>query len=789
LTTSTRTVLLLGLSLLVALVPFQAAQAQSLPGSAVGAVRPVPGHLVRRLAGANPSAPVDSGRTLQIAISLNPRNAGQLATLVAGQADPRSPQYRHFLSRQAVTDAFGPSQADADAVSGYLLAEGFQNVSVSTNRMLVHGTATVETVQRAFQVQLGEFLLDGKSVFAPLNEPSVPQGYATLVHAIYGLDNVPRFHPELTRSAARPAVGNGPAGGYTPGQLRTAYDANTLLNAANGSGQTVAVVEFDNYNAADVAAYASGYGLGVPSIRNVSIDGGPSGMGSGALEAELDMEVLAALAPAASQVAYLAPNSLQGELDMYNQIVSDDTAAVVSSSWGECEPFVSTLEQQDMNAILSQAAAQGQAIYSASGDSGAYDCGYSGPGSSLAVDFPSSNPNVVSVGGTTLSLASDGSYSSETAWGCSSCGTGGGGGLSALYARPSYQSGTGVINGYTNGARQVPDVSADADPETGYSVYCTVLAAGCPAAGGWMAVGGTSAAAPLWAALTTDWNQYAEAHGRSSVGSASTLLYQLFNTTQQHTAYHDVSAGNNLYYAAGSGYDLATGIGTPDAWNIAQDLTYVPPLASTSTVISCGPATVTAGNNTTCTATVTDTSSTPSSVTGTVTWSSSSGAASPPTCTLVPLTSTSASCSMSLQTSSAGTQTVNAAYSADAAHLASNGSFVLAVQAPTPQCSPRPPVSVILSPNAGSLQVTVAATGTANTLRSIQFGSAANGTIDAGSVSSSPGNFSWNLTSGPTQVSFTIHRSTAGSATTVALTVVDGCGSWQTFVGGGLSAF
>src|SRR5207248_66408 len=146
-------------------------------------------------------------------------------------------------------------------------------------------SGTVEVIERAFSVQLAYFDFAGGRVIAPVNEPSVPVGYANVVHAIYGLDTVPRLHPNLSRSPSRPSVGSGPGGGYTPSELRSAYDFGPLLASANGSGQTVALVEFDSFQPSDVAQYAAQFGLGATAVSSVVVDGGPPGIGDGALEA------------------------------------------------------------------------------------------------------------------------------------------------------------------------------------------------------------------------------------------------------------------------------------------------------------------------------------------------------------------------------------------------------------------------------------------------------------------------------------------------------------------------
>src|SRR6185437_354772 len=267
--------------------------------------------------------------------------------------------------------------------------------------------------------------------------------------------------------------------------------------------------------------------------------------GSGAIEVELDMEVISAIAPGATQKIYIGPNSTTGVNDTYNKIVTDDLAPVTSISWGECESSSGTSELAALDNIFVQGAAQGQTFFSAAGDSGAYDCGTS----TLAVDSPADVPNVVGVGGTALTLGSGSAYSSESVWssGSGSSGEGGGGGYSTYFSKPAYQTGTGVNS---NTYRHVPDVSADADPNTGYAVYCTVTSAGCSSSSAWIEVGGTSAAAPLWAGVSADLNQYLSANGKPVLGNVNAKLYSLFNTTQTYTAYHDVTTGSNLYYSA-----------------------------------------------------------------------------------------------------------------------------------------------------------------------------------------------------------------------------------------------
>jgi subtilase family serine protease len=520
----------------------------------------IPGHMVPALRNHSPLHATMGNRQLQLSISLNLRNQAQLHTLLQEQNDPHSSLYHQYLSPQQFVSMFSPSEASVTQVVDYLQSQGLHVSSVAPNRLLIDASGSVTTVEKAFAVTLAEYSLNGRTVYAPTNEPSVPANLAGLLLNISGLDDVAQYHQWTSLAPAA-----GPGGGYTPTDLRTAYDMNSLISSANGSGQTVAIFELDGYKASDVNTYLSQYGLGSANYSNVLVDGATNTAGAGAIEVELDMEVVSAIAPGAAQKIYIGPNSTTGVNDTYNKIVTDNIAKVVSTSWGLCEANSGNSELSALDNIFQQGAAQGQSFFAAAGDSGAYDCGTS----SLAVDSPADDPYVVGVGGTNLQLGSGSSYGSESVWSDPANSAGGGGGYSSYFSKPSYQTGPGVDS---NTMRHVPDVSADADPNTGYSVYCTVSAAGCSSgSAGWIVVGGTSAAAPLWAGVAADTNAYLASQGKSGLGNVNAKLYTLFNTSQSFTAYHDITTGNNLYYNAGPGYDVASGIGSPDAWNFARD--------------------------------------------------------------------------------------------------------------------------------------------------------------------------------------------------------------------------
>ena len=531
-------------------------------------------------------------KVLHLSISLTPRNQDALDTLLLEQSNPASPLYHHYLTPSEFKSHFGPTTATIMNVVSYLQSQHLNVTSISPNNLAIKATGTVGTTEKAFLISMNNYALNGRVVFATTLNPSVPDALVPAIQNISGLDDVAVYkHSVLTvpqTKMMRHSSHTGPGGGYTPSELRTAYDVNALTNAgATGAGQTAAIFELDGYNPSDINTYLSHYNLGTSKYSNVLLDGATNTPGSGAVEVTLDMEVVSALAPNALQRIYIGPNSTTGVNDLYGRIVTDNTAKVVSTSWGQCEANSGSAEMTTLNNIFRQGAAQGQSFFAASGDAGAYDCG----NGTLSVDSPANEPNVVGVGGTNLSIGNGGTYGSEAGWFNTSQKAGGGGGISSFFTRPAYQNGPNLTS--TN--RMVPDVSADADPASGYSIFCSGASDYC---NGWAVIGGTSAAAPLWAGIAVDINQYLLAQGKSPLGNVNAALYTLYNTPQPYAAYHDVTTGQNLYYRATTGYDTATGIGTPDSWNIARDLAGVTagsptPTATPTSVVAPTPSATT----------------------------------------------------------------------------------------------------------------------------------------------------------------------------------------------------
>ena len=507
----------------------------------------------------------DPYRQLTIGVNLALRNEAQLETIIAQVSDRKSPNYGHYLTPDQFAATYGPTQSQVQQVVDHLRASGLTVGSVSSNRTIVEATGPVSAVEATFGVTISDWhdREQKRDFFGNDTEATLPAAIASYVVGVAGLNN----HYPLHRLGPGPRVGGGPVGGYTPNELKKAYDVTPLATAGyNGSGQKLGLFELDGFRQSNITAYDTQYGLVSPAPAKVVVSGGPSPpLGGGEIEVELDIEVMHAIAPASPITVWEGPNSDPGANATYNAMVTSNTTKSNSTSWGICEPFTTTAEMTTLDNIFKQGAAQGQSFFAASGDYGAYDCG----DNRLTVDSPANDPYMTGTGGTNLTLNADSTYKAESAWSNPNTfpATGSGGGLSGYFARPSWQTGPGVPNTYSNGKRQVPDVALDADPQTGYSVYVTYQGVT-----GWNVVGGTSAAAPAWAAFTGVYNQYAAAYNKPNLGYANPTLYSTGSFAQAYPPYHDISTGDNLYYPTTANWDYPTGWGSFDANNLARDV-------------------------------------------------------------------------------------------------------------------------------------------------------------------------------------------------------------------------
>lgn len=346
---------------------------------------------------------------------------------------------------------------------------------------------------------------------------------------------------------------------YTPQQIQTAYDFNPLYQQGiDGSGQTVALLEIDRYFPADMQTFDTAYNLPAPSVKEYYVDGQGFSLGANP-ETMLDVEWLHALAPgAAIQVYYLDNNQSmsgiwQSTVDALHQAAANG-ANTVSVSLGACKAGRATTQVQAAFAALAQ---QGVSIFVASGDSGAYNGSKKQCGSSykIGVAYPSGDPSVVSVGGTTLHLNADSSIAHETAWSLS------GGGKIKILSRPFWQVAPSLP---MDNSRWAPDVAFLGNQNTGVSVYGPT---GRSRNHRWLQIGGTSLGAPAWAGI---WSLIRQSTGQANItlGAADPLLYGIGNSAAYAQAFHDIISGSNGHYRAAPGWDAVTGWGTPDVANL-----------------------------------------------------------------------------------------------------------------------------------------------------------------------------------------------------------------------------
>jgi len=521
----------------------------------------MPGQAVRAANWLGREAPDIS---VSMAISLPLRNQAELGDLLSRIYDPADPLYGKYLSAEEFTDRFGPTQDDYDLVAAYARSLGLNTTGLHANRLLLDVSGPAQTVEAAFNLRMQRYQTqDGRDFHAPDDDPEVPDFIASRVVGVVGLDNAAVWHAHSRSRLAQEKsvvplqIGTGPGGALAPDDISTAYNLNTI--EAKGSGQVLGLFELDGYSATDIAAYEKYFGLPAVPLQNVLVDGYSGRAGSGASEVTLDIELMVAIAPKASQIiAYEGPNTDSGVIDTYNRIASDNLAKQISSSWGLSETQTSAAVLASENAIFQQMAAQGQSIFAASGDSGAYD-----NGSTLSVDDPGSQPFVVGVGGTRLFVTSDGTYNREATWNNGSVRAGaGGGGISAKWAAPSYQQGVTTLASST--MRNVPDVALNSDPYTGYSILYR---------GRWYIFGGTSCAAPLWAGFAALVNQKRAEKGGGTLGFANPAIYQIGTGSDFNLDFFDIADGStNLHYSAAAGYDNATGWGSFNGASLMADL-------------------------------------------------------------------------------------------------------------------------------------------------------------------------------------------------------------------------
>jgi kumamolisin len=478
-----------------------------------------------------------AGTTIQVDLSLGlkTRSPDRLAELIASGQTVTSEQF---------AAEFGPDPVKVQTALGVLTSAGLQATWHPGSALIAAG-GPAPAVAALLRVDIEDYrLADGTMFYASLDTPSVPPQIAAVVSSVTGLDN----YRHVRTYAVRP-------GGLTPTDVLAFYNLKPLRDAGlDGSGMTIVLPEIDDLpNLTDLDKFATTFSLPpyapVLTIRRDASWGTPMKPQG---ETVLDLEIIHQVAPAAKLVVYLSAPDFAHADRAFDQMVSDHLGSIISESLGACEPETPPGHRASYANIQDRSVAQGMSHFIASGDSGAYTCGQTAP---PAASFPSTLANVTAVGGTTVFESVQGIYFKEAAWGGPVAEIGSGGGASQYYSIPDYQKVVGQAAGH--GFRQVPDVSADSDPATGFHIIF---------GGQEGQAGGTSAAAPLWAATVALIDQDLKRKGLRETGYANPAIYWMGANSSRLPAppFHDVTTGNNLAYDATPGWDFATGWGSMD---------------------------------------------------------------------------------------------------------------------------------------------------------------------------------------------------------------------------------
>ncbi len=523
---------------------------------------PLSGSERSALPGATPApAPLNESQQITVTVMVR-RRAAVPSALVEGP---------ETINATQLGEQYGAAEADAQLVAQVLGEYGLTVTETHLASRRLKVTGTIAAMQSAFGTRLSAVTSphpDGSGDVAHryrTGSLSVPAQLSGIITAVLGLDDRPAARPQFrrgpasgARAAAEPEDGTAaPAakgGPLTAPQVASFYQ---FPPGTDGTGQTVAIIELGGgFTQADLTTYFSGLGLSVPPVTAVGVGGASNSPGGDADgEVELDIEVVGGVAPGAAQMVYFADNTDQGFIDAISEAVhAMPTPVAVSISWGQSEDQWSAQSRTAMDQAFADAAALGVTVTVAAGDNGSSD----DPSGQMSVhcDFPASSPRALACGGTRLiGNTSSFAITSEVVWNELSSNEGaGGGGVSDVFGLPAWQAGAGVpaaASGVGSGGRGVPDVAGNADPVTGYLVVVD---------GQKQAIGGTSAVAPLWAALLA---RLAQATGKT-FGLIQPMLYAGVAPATAQPGFNDIVSGSNGAYQAGPGWDACTGLGSPD---------------------------------------------------------------------------------------------------------------------------------------------------------------------------------------------------------------------------------
>ncbi|MBV8742354.1 MAG: S8/S53 family peptidase [Sinobacteraceae bacterium] len=476
---------------------------------------------------------VPADERIEVSVYVKPRTAA------AGS--PRSGDERRQLLAQRRTQHAG----DFQLIRAFAARHGLTVTAEEPGQRLIRLAGTAAQVQDAFRTQLSHYHDGRQTIRARTGSLSLPTDLLPVVESVLGLDTRPAAAPRLV---FRPATSTENA--FLPNEVAALY---AFPAGVTGKGQCIALIELGGgFTAADSAAAFKAMGLPTPQVVAVPVDGGankPTPDDGADGEVALDIQVAGGGAPGARIAVYFAPNTDAGFVDAISAAVHDQNNApsVLSISWGSAESNWTQQAVQSMNSALQDAATLNISVFVASGDSLATDGVADGK---AHVDFPASSPNAIGCGGTHISVAGT-RISAESVWNDGS--SGGGGGISDLFAVPAFQQSVQLPPSVNDGKqrRGVPDVAGDAAPQTGYRIVVGGQA---------QIVGGTSAVAPLWAGLAALLNEGTT----RPVGFLLPFLYANPGVMRQITVGNNIPKGSRIGYQAGSGWNACTGLGVPN---------------------------------------------------------------------------------------------------------------------------------------------------------------------------------------------------------------------------------
>jgi subtilase family serine protease len=710
--------------------PIQETQLQAVPGN----MRPQARAEFDR-GQVDPSMPLEH---VAIVFRLSAQQQAALEELLKEQQDPSSPNFHKWLTPEQYAARFGMSQSDLSQVAAWLQSQGLTYDGVSRGHTEIYFSGTAGQIAYALHTDIHHYLVNGKMHYANATNPSLPAAFAGSVLAVRGLNDFrPKPHNVRMRSVpASPEFTSNLQPGYhflTPNDFATIYDAKPLYNAGfDGTGQSIAVLgqtvlcpsnPCGATNTSEIGEYRAAAGLSPVSAQNFSAvlvpgSGSPFMLSDGdEVESDLDVELSGGIAKNALVIfVYTGNTDGNGVWDSLQYAVDQDIAPVISTSYGYCESGLGAAFVDELQQWAQQANAQGQTIVAASGDDGAADCDSGASATQgLAVDVPASIPEVTGMGGNQFtgdasststtqywngSNDSGGgsalSYIPEDAWNTTSTDdqlSASGGGVSSIFSKPSWQKGTGVPN---DGKRDVPDLSLNASPDHDPYIICsqalfrssgsttTSCTNGFRAADSSLAaVGGTSTAAPAFAAVIALINQATQSIGQ---GNVNPILYSL--VVSNPNAFHDVTVGNNVIpctkgtpncpasspfqfgYSAGTGYDQVTGLGSIDVGNLWSAWPSSNGSTASEVSVSASSPTINPGDSVTFTATVTSSSSGGATPTGSVQFRVDGANAGPP----VALSNGQAT--LTLSTLTGGAHAILAVYSGDGTYQSSTSAAI-----------------------------------------------------------------------------------------------------------------